>query len=202
MPASFLSPHFLLTHLLYVCMLSGFSCVQLFVTLWTVACQAPLSMGFSRQEYWSGFPCPPPRHLSDPGVKLTSLMFPAWASRFFTISATWEAPSPVLLTYIFHLLNLKSNLNFSHYIKIAWIISAICDFFSLNSHSINFSSYSFSFLSTYFIMYLYSYIYIYIYISVQLDCELTRGLNPILFIVLTHLLYYLIYSTILIGMYE
>ena len=39
--------------------LSRFSCVQLFVTLWTVACQAPLSMGFSRPEYWSGLPCPP-----------------------------------------------------------------------------------------------------------------------------------------------
>ena len=43
-----------------VCELSHFSCVQLFVTLWTTACQAPLSVGFSRQEYWSGLPCPPP----------------------------------------------------------------------------------------------------------------------------------------------
>ena len=43
------------------CMLSHFSHVQLFVTPWTVAYQAPLSMGFSRQEYWSGLPCPPSR---------------------------------------------------------------------------------------------------------------------------------------------
>ena len=42
------------------CMLSRFSHVQLFVTLWTAACQAALSRGFSRQEYWSGLPCPPP----------------------------------------------------------------------------------------------------------------------------------------------
>ena len=42
--------------IIYACMLSRF---QLFVTLWTVACQAPLSMGFSRQEYWSGLPFPP-----------------------------------------------------------------------------------------------------------------------------------------------
>ena len=48
-------------YLVYV--LGHFSCVQLFVTLWTVACQAPLSMGFSRQEYWSEFPCPPPGDL-------------------------------------------------------------------------------------------------------------------------------------------
>ena len=41
--------------------------VQLFVTPWTVACQASLSMEFSRQEYWSGLPCPPPRDLPDPG---------------------------------------------------------------------------------------------------------------------------------------
>ena len=49
--------------------------VQLFVTPWTVACQAPLSMGFSRQEYWSGLPCPPPGDLPDPEVEPTS---PAW----------------------------------------------------------------------------------------------------------------------------
>ena len=40
--------------------------------LWTVACQAYLSMGFSRQEYWSGLPFPPPGDLSDPGIKLIS----------------------------------------------------------------------------------------------------------------------------------
>ena len=45
---------------LKVCFLSPFSRIQLFLTLWTIACQAPLSMGFSRQEYWSGLPCPPP----------------------------------------------------------------------------------------------------------------------------------------------
>ena len=46
--------------------------VQLFATLWTVAHQAPLSMGFSRQEYWSGLPWPPPGDLPDPGIKPTS----------------------------------------------------------------------------------------------------------------------------------
>ena len=53
--------------------------------------QAPLSMGFSRQEYWSGLPCPPPGDLPDPGIKPISLMFPALAGRFFTASAAWEA---------------------------------------------------------------------------------------------------------------
>ena len=48
------------------------SCLTLFETLWTVACQASLSMGFSRQAYWSGFPCLPPGDLSDPGIESDS----------------------------------------------------------------------------------------------------------------------------------
>ena len=62
--------------LLHVCVLSH---VQLFAALWTVAHKAPLSMGFSRQEYWSGVPCPPPGDLPDPGIKPTSLASPALA---------------------------------------------------------------------------------------------------------------------------
>ena len=59
----------MLAGMVRVCMLNHFSRVQLFVTLWPVAHQAPLSMGFSRQEYWSGLPCPPPGDLPDPGIK-------------------------------------------------------------------------------------------------------------------------------------
>ena len=65
--------------------------VQFFVTPWTVAHQAPLSMGFLRQEFWSGLPCPPPGDLPDPRVEPTSLMSSALADRFFTTSVTWEA---------------------------------------------------------------------------------------------------------------
>ena len=54
---------------MHVCMLSCFSLVRFFVTLWTVTHQAPLSMGSSRQEYWSELPCPPPADLSNPGIK-------------------------------------------------------------------------------------------------------------------------------------
>ena len=71
-----------------VCVCACLSRVQLLVTLWTV--QA-LSMGFSRQEYWCGLPCPPSGHLPDPAIKPMSLMSPALAGRFFTTSATWEA---------------------------------------------------------------------------------------------------------------
>ena len=76
----------------YACMPSHFNCVQLFATLWTVAHQAPLSKGFSRQEYWRGLPCPPPGDLPDPGIEPTSLISPALAGGFFTTSATQEAP--------------------------------------------------------------------------------------------------------------
>ena len=71
-------------------LLSGFSRLTL-VTLQTVVCQAPLTMGFSRQEYWNGLPCPPPGDLPDPGIETTSLTPPALADGFFTNSATWEA---------------------------------------------------------------------------------------------------------------
>ena len=64
-------------------MLSHFS-VQLFATLWTVAHQAPLSMGIPRQEYWSELPFPSPGALTDPGIKLVSLRSPALAGVFFT----------------------------------------------------------------------------------------------------------------------
>ena len=71
--------------------LNCFSHVQLFATLWTVACQAPLSLGFSSQEYWSGLPCPSPGDPPSPGIESVSLLALALAGRFFTPSANWEA---------------------------------------------------------------------------------------------------------------
>ena len=59
------------------CVLSPFSCVLLFATLWTIALQAPLSMGFSRQEHWRGFPCPPPGDLPNPRIKPASPAAPS-----------------------------------------------------------------------------------------------------------------------------
>ena len=63
-----------LYHCVSVCVyvLNCFSCVQLFATLWTAVHQAPLSMGFSRQESWSGLPCPPSGDLPNPGIKAAS----------------------------------------------------------------------------------------------------------------------------------
>ena len=66
--------------------------VQLFVTPWAVACQAPLSMGLSRQECWSELSFPPAGDLPHPGIEPRSPVSPASVSRFLTTSATWEAP--------------------------------------------------------------------------------------------------------------
>ena len=68
-------------------MLSCFSHVQPCVTLWAVAYQAPLSLGLSGQEYWSGLPCALPGDLPNPGTEPTSLMSFALAGRFFTTRA-------------------------------------------------------------------------------------------------------------------
>ena len=80
------------------CTPSCFSVVDS-ATLWTVDPQAPLSLGFSRKEYWSGLPCPPPGDLPDPGIESASLMSPALAGGFFTPTTTWEAQVDVVYPF-------------------------------------------------------------------------------------------------------
>ena len=70
---------------------------QLFVTPWTV--QPPLSMEFSRQEYWSGLPFPPPGDLSGPGIEPTAPASPALAGGCFTTAANFEDPYVCLCVY-------------------------------------------------------------------------------------------------------
>ena len=82
--------------------------------------QYPLSMEFSRQEYWSGLLCPPPWYLPDPGIEPPSLMSPELAGRFFTTGATWEAPYRLINIAYFSSLThlpvlLHSHYNFSLY---------------------------------------------------------------------------------------
>ena len=72
--------------------LSCFSHIQLFVTMWTLAHHAPLSMGFSRQEYWCGLPCPSSEDLPDPGIEPAPLMSPAFAGVFLPLSANTYMP--------------------------------------------------------------------------------------------------------------
>ena len=78
-------------YVLNACLLSCLSHIQLFVTLWTIALQAPLSMGFSRQEYWSGFPCPPPGDRPNPGMEPVSPAAPALQADSLPLSIR-EAP--------------------------------------------------------------------------------------------------------------
>ena len=79
-------------------------CVWLVATLWTAACEVPLSMGFSRKDCWSGLPCPPPGHLFNPGIQPASLMSPALAGRVtsatWCYSGTWCFKSPLSFTKI------------------------------------------------------------------------------------------------------
>ena len=97
-------------------MLSHF---RLLATPWTLARQAPLSMGSSRREYWSGLPCPPPGHLPTPGIKPASLTSPALAGGFLTIRATREAlsnPGKPFITAKEHNHHLKQNIRFPFYV--------------------------------------------------------------------------------------
>ena len=92
------------------CTLSHFGGVRLFATPWTVACQASLSVGFSRQEYWSGLPCPPPGDLSDPGIGPSSLMSPALAGGFSTTSVTWDDVQNSGENYYWFIINIKDTI--------------------------------------------------------------------------------------------
>ena len=84
--------------------------VQLFVTPWTVTRQF---MGFTRQEYWSGFPYPPPGDLPDPGIELASPVAPALAGRFFTIEPPGKPLMPLIPLLIglhfYHLLGITEH---------------------------------------------------------------------------------------------
>ena len=82
--------------ILPACMLSRFSCAQLFVTPWTAAHQAPWSMGFSRQESWSGLPCSPPGDPPDPGIEPT----PPTVIRASGSHACWNTAYPIFLTIL------------------------------------------------------------------------------------------------------
>ena len=84
---------------LYIVCAQLLSHVLLFVAPWTVACQAPLSMGFSSQEYWSGLSLPLPGDLPHPGTEPTSFASPALAGAFFITVPPWK-PHMCVCVYI------------------------------------------------------------------------------------------------------
>ena len=80
------------------CVLSRFSRVRLFATPWTAARHIPLSVGFCRQEYWSGLPCPPPGDRHDPAIETRSLASPALAGGFLTAESPGKSLPPTLVS--------------------------------------------------------------------------------------------------------
>ena len=105
---------------LHACMLSHFNRVQLFATPWTVACQALLSIGFSRQEYWSGLPCPPPGDLPDSGLEPASLMSLHWQVGSLPLAPPGK---PIYSTVI---IQKKLNHAFSAMLKRRQYVTACC----------------------------------------------------------------------------
>ena len=87
------------TYRKYMCYAYALICVQLFSTPWTVAHQTPLSMEFSRQEYWSRLPFTSQGDFPDPGTESKSLEFPALAGRFFTIAPSGKPQNVYMFTY-------------------------------------------------------------------------------------------------------
>ena len=141
------------------CMLSHFSCVQLCATLWIVAHQAPLSMGFSRQEYWSGLPCPPPADLPDPGVKPMSPVSPALQADSLPLS---HQRGPCVYRFIY--------IHIFLYINIYFILLIIFIYTHTHTHArtslVVTWSLSHSYIHTYICVNIYIYIYMgYTYIQ-------------------------------------
>ena len=98
-----------------------FSHVWLFAIAWTVAHQVPLSMGFFKQEYWSGLPFSSPGDLPNPGIETASLMSSAFAGKFFTTSITWETQVAKFLPLLKILINVSSSKeNYSESYRFLW----------------------------------------------------------------------------------
>ena len=95
-------------------MLTCFSRVWLFATLWTASHQAPLSVGFSRQEYWSGLPCPPPGDLPDPGIKPLSVSLLHWLASSLSLAPPCSTTGEPSHHNYYMLLREFSSVQFSH----------------------------------------------------------------------------------------
>ena len=104
----------------YVCALSCFSHVQLSAILWTVACWTPLSMGFSRQEYYSGLPCPLPGNLPNPGIELHPLCLLHWQEGSLSLAP----PGKPLIGTVGNVKRHKQNFR-SNYFRISIVLHFI-----------------------------------------------------------------------------
>ena len=122
------------------CVLSCFSHVRLFLTLWTTAHQAPLSKGFSRQEYWSGLPFPSSGDLPDPGIKPTSLCLLHWQVDPLPLTPPGKAPQNLQLSfkkYLFsHDIIQFKKFSFINlfFFCLCWVFIAVCGLLSSTMH--------------------------------------------------------------------
>ena len=118
-------------------MLSHFRNVWLFVTLWTIASQALLSMGFSKQEYWSGLPCPPTGDSPDPGIEHLPLMSLALAGRFCTTEPLGKPRFLVYLSlFFFFNVQIFSLSPISCKVKVTQSCPTLCDPMDFTVHGI------------------------------------------------------------------
>ena len=118
-------------HIFWICVQS-LSCVQIFAASWIIAHQAPLSMGFPREEYWSGLPFPCPGNLPVPGIETRSLASSVLAGRLFITSVTWEA----------HILD-SSGLSDVSFSSDLWLMFQFCWYCLLQSRIFNFNEVQF-----------------------------------------------------------
>ena len=119
------------------CALCSLSRVWHFAIPWIVAHQAPLSMRFSQQEYWSGVPCPPPRDYPNPGIKSASLMSPALPGMLFTTSSTqiyYLENSDYSLKGMFSVSSVRSMSSLSRLMRVVFSLDLLCG--SLTSQSL------------------------------------------------------------------
>ena len=112
------------------CVLSPFSHVLLCETLWTVGHQAPLSTGFSRQEYWSGLPCPPPGDLPNPGIESPCLV-PHLTGSDFSFSPVSMILAVGLLYMVFIMLSNVPPMPFLESFYHKWVLKFVRGFFCI-----------------------------------------------------------------------
>ena len=129
--------------------MKSLSCVRLFVTPWTVAYQAPRSMGFSRHEYWIGLPFPIPGDIPNSGIKLLSLASPALAGGFFTTAPPLVLIYELVCSYMFSLLIPQFFLSYSvhclyHLFILTHSLLSLSDTFHTLSSSLNFMIHHFN----------------------------------------------------------
>ena len=140
---------------LCLCMLSCFSLVRGFETIQSAASQVLRCMGFSRQEYWSGLPCPPPGDLPDPGTKAVFLCLPHWQAGFFSHQIHLGSPLVSVDAIYFNCYKILF-LQIPFYIAINLLLNTQTVFFSLLLQNMYRNKYTYRVMNIFICVYLLS----------------------------------------------